>query len=171
MCCQVSAATQRVQWNVSMGMCWIHEQTEKTEETWRKKSPSVLFINHKSHTNWCNIQLQLYSQQTAPNYQTAGFNNIHLKCAQQNCLDTALILHCALILEPIQNVGINWQWVSRPAASFVNNWQPFTKNMISSPHCNCKNMTAGLPLLFSVSAVNSNYINYPLSSFDSNIDG
>jgi len=34
MCCLVSAAThQRVQWYVSMEKCWIHEQTEKTEET------------------------------------------------------------------------------------------------------------------------------------------
>ena len=54
---------------------------------------------------WCKIQLQLYSQKTAPNYTTSGFNIIHLKCAQQNCMDTALILHCALVLEPIQNTG------------------------------------------------------------------
>ena len=31
-CCH----TQRVQWYVSMGIRWIHEQTEKNEETWRK---------------------------------------------------------------------------------------------------------------------------------------
>ena len=84
---------------------------EESEETWRKKSASVPFIQNESHTKRCNIQLQLYSQQTAPNYLTPGFNNIHLKCEQQNCMDTELILHCALILEPIQNT----------AASFVNN--------------------------------------------------
>jgi len=38
MCCLVSAAThQRVQRYVSRGICWICEQTEKTEETCRKK--------------------------------------------------------------------------------------------------------------------------------------
>ena len=37
MCCLVSAAThQREQWYESTEKCWIHEQTEKTEETWRK---------------------------------------------------------------------------------------------------------------------------------------
>jgi hypothetical protein len=28
-----------------------------------------------------------------------------LKCAQQNCMDTALVLYCPLILEPIENNG------------------------------------------------------------------
>ena len=56
-----------------------------------------------SHIKWCNIQLPLYSQQTAPNY-TSGFNNIHLQCAQQNCMDTPLILHCPMILGPIQQL-------------------------------------------------------------------
>jgi len=37
MCCLVSAAThQRVQRYVSKEICWIQEQTEKTEENWRK---------------------------------------------------------------------------------------------------------------------------------------
>ena len=57
-------------------------------------------------------------QRRAHNYLTSGFNNIHLKCAQQNCMDTALIpgptqncmdtaliLHCTLILGPTQNTG------------------------------------------------------------------
>ena len=64
-----------------------------------------LSIDHKSHTMWCNMQLQLYGQKTGPNYTTSGFNNIHLKCAQQNCMDTPLILRCPLTLEPIQNAG------------------------------------------------------------------
>jgi len=70
-----------------------------------KNMLQCLFIHHESHTKWCKIQLQLYSQRTASNYSTSGFNNIHLKCAQQNCMDTPLILHCSLILEPIQNTG------------------------------------------------------------------
>jgi hypothetical protein len=42
MCCLVSAPThQTVQGYVSMEKCWIHEQTEKTEQTWRKKPASV----------------------------------------------------------------------------------------------------------------------------------
>jgi hypothetical protein len=41
-----------------------------------------------SHTKRCKMQLQLYSQRTAHNYLTSGFNNIHLKCAQQTCMDT-----------------------------------------------------------------------------------
>jgi len=42
MCCLVSAAThQRVQWYVSMEKCWVHEKTEKSDETRRKKSVSV----------------------------------------------------------------------------------------------------------------------------------
>ena len=37
MCCLVRAAThQRVQQYVSIGICWISEQTEESEETWRK---------------------------------------------------------------------------------------------------------------------------------------
>jgi hypothetical protein len=44
-------------------------------------------------------------QRAAHNYLTSGFNNTHLKCAQQNCIDTPLILHCSMILEPIQNTG------------------------------------------------------------------
>ena len=106
---------------------------------------------------------------TAPNY-TSGFNNIHLQCAQQNCMDTPLILHCALILgqyKILERMAINWQWVSRPTASFFNTWQIFKKNMISSLHCNCKNMSAGMPWLLSASAVSSNYSNYALSSFES----
>jgi len=39
MCCLVSTAThRRVLWYVSREKCWIQEQTEKTEETWEKKS-------------------------------------------------------------------------------------------------------------------------------------
>jgi len=38
MCCLVGAAThQRVQRYVSMGICWIHLQTEETEDTQREK--------------------------------------------------------------------------------------------------------------------------------------
>jgi len=41
-CCLVSAATHhRVQWYVSTEKCWIHEQTEKTDKIWRKKSASL----------------------------------------------------------------------------------------------------------------------------------
>jgi hypothetical protein len=63
------------------------------------------FIHHEPHTKRHKIQLQLYSQKTAPNYLTSGFNNIHLKFAQKNCMDTPLILHCVLILKPTQNTG------------------------------------------------------------------
>ena len=90
-----------------------------------------------SHKKWCKIQLQLYSQRTAPNYLTSGFNNIHLKCAQQNCMDSPLILHCPFILEPIQNPGnmeINLQWVSQPTELLLNTWQIFKKN-ITDPIC------------------------------------
>jgi hypothetical protein len=42
MFCLVSAVkSQSVQWYVSMEKCWIHEQREKTEENWRKKSAWV----------------------------------------------------------------------------------------------------------------------------------
>ena len=75
--------------------------TEKTEETLGKNLPPCLFIQHESHTKLCKIQLQQYSQKRAHNYLTSRFNNIHLKCAQQNCTDTAL----SFILEPIQNMG------------------------------------------------------------------
>jgi len=48
MCCLVSAARhQRLQWYVSMEKCWIHEQTEKTEETSRKNSASMSI-----HSQW-----------------------------------------------------------------------------------------------------------------------
>jgi len=40
--CLASAAThQRVQWYMSRGKCWIHEQTEKTGKTCGKKFASV----------------------------------------------------------------------------------------------------------------------------------
>jgi len=43
MCCLVSdTRSQKVQWYVRMGKCWIHEQTEKSNENWRKHSASVL---------------------------------------------------------------------------------------------------------------------------------
>jgi hypothetical protein len=68
MFCVVSAAThQKVQWYVIKEKCWIHEHTQKTEQTWRKNLFQCLFIHHESHTKWCKIQLQLYSQKTAPN--------------------------------------------------------------------------------------------------------
>ena len=35
-----------------------------------EKKKMSLFIHHESHTKWCNIQLQLYSHKTAPNYTT-----------------------------------------------------------------------------------------------------
>ena len=39
MCCLVSDVThQRVVWYGSMGVCWIHKETEKTEQTWKKKN-------------------------------------------------------------------------------------------------------------------------------------
>jgi hypothetical protein len=41
------------------------------------------------------------------------------------------------------------------------------KNILPNLHCNCKNMFAGLPLLFSASALSSNYSNYALNSFES----
>ena len=68
------------------------------------------------HTKWCKIQLQLYSQRISHNYLTSGFNNIHLKYAQQNCMATALILHCPLILEQykiLESTATNLQWLSR----------------------------------------------------------
>jgi len=34
------------------------------------------FIHHESHIKFCKIQLHLYSQMTAPNYLTSGFNKI-----------------------------------------------------------------------------------------------
>jgi hypothetical protein len=61
-------------------------------------------------------------------------------------------------------MAINLQWVSRPPASLVNTWQNFKKNIRSNLHCNCKNMSAGLSLLFSVLAVSINYNNYPLTN-------
>jgi len=119
------------------------------------------FIHHKSHTKWCKIQLQLYSQKTAHNYPTSGFNKINLKCAQHNCMDTALMMECRFIRVTIQNwesKTINWQWVSTPPASLVYTWENFKNNIRSNLHFNCsKNMSAGLPLLFSASVVSSNY--------------
>ena len=50
--------------------------------------------------------------------------------------------------------------------SFVNTWHIFKKNIRSNLHCNCKNTSAGLPLLFSASALSSNCNNYILSSFE-----
>jgi hypothetical protein len=104
MCCLASAATYwRVQWQKSMEKCWIHEWTEKTDETeGKKKFLQCPFSHPEFHTKWCKIQLQLYSQK---NYLTSGFNNIYLKCAQHNCIDTPLILHCPFTLEPLKNNG------------------------------------------------------------------
>jgi hypothetical protein len=174
MCCLVSAATQqRVQWYGSMEKCWIHEQREQTEEIWRKK----ICISARSVTmdpTQSDARFNCSYSVTAPNYLTSGCNNIHLKCAQHNCMDTPLIIHCALILEPIQNAGKyrNYiQWVSRPAASLVSIWQIFKKNIRYNLPYNCKKMSAGLPLLFSVSALSSNYNNYPLCSSESNTHG
>jgi hypothetical protein len=97
-------------------------------EKWRylekKTLLQCLFFHHTSHTKWRKIQQQLYSQKTAPNYPTSGFNNIHLKCAQHNCMDTLRIMYCSLILEPIQHTG---KWVSTPPASLVNTCQDFKK--------------------------------------------
>jgi len=58
---------QRVVWYGSMEKCWIHERTEKSDETWRKNLLKCLFTDHKSHTKWGNIQLQLYGQKTSLN--------------------------------------------------------------------------------------------------------
>jgi len=66
---------------VSTEKCWIQEQTDKNEGLGEKNM--LMFNHHEFHTKWHKIQLQLYSQQTAPNYTTSGFNNIHLKCAQK----------------------------------------------------------------------------------------
>jgi hypothetical protein len=65
----------------------------------------------------------------------------------------------------LESKAINWQWVAKPAASSGNIWQIFKNNIRSTLHCNCKNMSAGLPLLFYLSAVSSNYSNFLLSSF------
>ena len=117
------------------------------------------FIHHKSHTKWCKIQLQLYSQKTAHNYPTSGFNKINLKCAQHNCMDTALMMECRFIRVTIQNwesKTINWQWVSTPHWFIPER----ILKIISDPICTstaAKNMSAGLPLLFSASVVSSNY--------------
>jgi len=68
----------------------------------------------RAHTKWCKTQLQLYSQRTTHNFLTSGFNNILLKCA-------------------LESKSINWQWVSRPPASFGNTYR-FLK-IISGPIC------------------------------------
>jgi len=106
MCCLVSAAThQRVQWYVRRENGGFMNWQRKLKRPGEKNLLQCPFIHQESHTKWCKIQLQLYSQRTAHNYLISGLNNIHLKCAQQNCMDTALILHWPLIKETIQNTG------------------------------------------------------------------
>jgi len=106
MSCLISAAThKRVQWYMSMENGGFINRQRKLKRLGEKNLFQCPFIHHESHTNWCKIQLQLYSQKRAHNYLMSGFKIIHLKCAQHNCTDTAPILHCPLILEPIQNTG------------------------------------------------------------------
>jgi hypothetical protein len=132
------------------------------------------FIYPESHTKWCKIQLQLYSQKTAPNYLTSGFNNIHLKCAQQNCMDCT---DTALSTDTSTNTRYwkVWQLTYSGYQDLQHQWLiPDTfleRIMRSNVQRNCKNMSAGLQLLFCALAVSSNYNNYLLSSFDSNILG
>jgi len=106
MCCLLSAAThQMAQRYVSMENGGFMNRQRKLKISGGKNLFQCPFFQHESHTTLFVIQLQLYSQRTAHNYLTSGFNNIHLKCAQQNFMDTALILHCPLILQTIQNTG------------------------------------------------------------------
>ena len=53
---------------------------------------------------------------------------------------------------------------SSPPASLFNTWQIFEKNIRYNLHYNCKNMSEGLPLFFSASAVSSKNNNLPFSS-------
>ena len=130
MCCLVSAAThQRVQGYVSIGICWICEQTEKTEETWRKKicfSDRSFTMNPIQSDARFNCCYTVRRQHQTPWHQdsTIYIRNMNSK--------TVWTLHWYCIVhwywnqyKILESMAINWQWVSRPAASFVNNWQPF----------------------------------------------
>ena len=176
MCCLVSAATnQRMQWHRSMEKCWIHEERENSNETWRKKICFSSFtMNPTESDKRFNRSYTVRRQHLSSQHEdsTIFIWNVHSKTVWTlywYCI-VHWYLHQCKILE---SIAINIQWVSRPPAPLVNTWQIFKKNIRYNLHCNCKNnnMSAGLPLLFSASAVSNNYNNYLLSSFESYVHG
>jgi hypothetical protein len=107
---------------------------------------------------------------TALNYQTPRFNNIYMKSARQNYVQ----LQYRLTPQQTENTGVWWcQYFEKQ--DLQHHWlipdRFLKKNIRYNLHCNCKNMSGGMPLMFCALAVSSNYNNYPLSSMESNIHG
>jgi len=76
-------------------------------------------------------------------------------------MDTALVLHCTLILEPTKYWKVQ-QLTYSGYKDLQHHWLT-TDRFLKKISDTISTTTAGLPLFFPASAVSSNYNNYPFS--------